>query len=209
VDQRGDHLTPEHLSANLEGALAGFRLEQVRMHLDLCDRCRLLGVRMASTNDVMTALLTHDPGAAFLEALEEFVVDRLDAKDPEPTPPALEREIAAEVERLDAHRWAAVRHALPRPIVAPVAGAPDEVASAEEAEKEIAKAKPAEPEAQRAANAPAPRTAPPPRRAPLRRPRRSGRPVPRRLRSAPPRAQRRGERGAMSRAWSSAPPPRR
>ena len=143
VDQRGDHLTPEHLSANLEGALAGFRLEQVRMHLDLCDRCRLLGVRMASTNDVMTALLTHDPGAAFHQALEEFVVDRLDAKDPEPIPPALEREIAAEVERLDAHRWAAVRHALPRPIVAPVAGAPAEVAAAKEAEKEIAKAKPA------------------------------------------------------------------
>jgi DNA-directed RNA polymerase specialized sigma24 family protein len=158
-EPRDGHLTPEHLSANLEGALEGFKLEQVRMHLDVCERCRLLGVRMASTNDVMKALLTHDPGAAFLEALEESLVDRLDGKDTEPIPPRLEREIAAEVERLDAHRWAAVRHALPRPIVAPVAGAPVEVTAVP----------PATQSAQPRTSPPAHRIAPPP--APKRAPR--------------------------------------
>jgi len=134
-EQRAGHLTPDHLSENLDGVLQGFRFDQVRIHLDMCDHCRLQGLRMASTNDVMQALLTHDPADRFYDALERFLEDSLHAKDPpDSIPPELDRLIAAEVKRIDADRWAAVRRALPRPIVAPVPAAGEEIASMPAAE---------------------------------------------------------------------------
>ena len=67
---------------------------------------------MASANDVLSALLTHDPDDRFLEALQGLLEEQFEANDPaDSIPPGLEPLLATERARLDARRWAAVREA--------------------------------------------------------------------------------------------------
>jgi len=113
--QRVGHLAPDQLSAHLDGAPEGESFDLVRHHLESCEICRAQGLRMASANDVLSALLTHDPDDAFFTALQGFLEEQFHAGDPAASiPPMIERLLATESARLDAHRWTAVRQAIPR-----------------------------------------------------------------------------------------------
>jgi DNA-directed RNA polymerase specialized sigma24 family protein len=116
--QQVGHLAPDQLSAHLDGALEGESFDLVRRHLEGCEICRAQCLRMASADDVLTALLTHDPDDRFFAALQGFLEQQFHANDPAGSiPPELERLLATESARLDARRWAAVRQAIPRPPV--------------------------------------------------------------------------------------------
>ena len=116
-----------HLDGGVESAL-------VRLHLDDCEQCRLESVRMASTDDLLAALLTHEPDERFFAALEAFLEERLHSGDAsESVPPALERVIAAESVRLEAHRWAAVTQAVPSHLAVATLADPEEKPVAAEA----------------------------------------------------------------------------
>jgi DNA-directed RNA polymerase specialized sigma24 family protein len=134
-----DHLTSEELSAHLDGALEGGPFDLVRMHLRRCEHCRLQCVRMASVNDVLRVLMTHDPDERFFEAVEGFLEEQVNAKDAaEAIPQELEALIAAEIARLEAQRWTTVSQAIPSPFGGPLAAvseppAPVATPAAEEA----------------------------------------------------------------------------
>jgi carboxypeptidase family protein len=124
-----------HLDGGVESAL-------VRLHLDDCEQCRHESVRMASTDDLLAALLTHEPDDRFFAALEAFLEERLHSGDAsESIPPALEGVIAAESARLEAHRWARVTQAMPSHLA--VAARPEP-----EVKPVAAEARPAAPEPQ-------------------------------------------------------------
>jgi RNA polymerase sigma-70 factor (ECF subfamily) len=116
------HLTPDQLSAQLDGALEGDSFDLIRHHLAGCEECRLQCMRMASADDVLRALLVHDPEDSFYEPLVAFLEDESNAKEAAGwIPPPLESAIATETARLEEQRWSCVSLAVPRPFVLPAA----------------------------------------------------------------------------------------
>ena len=114
------HLTPDQLSAQLDGTLEGDSSDRIRHHLAGCEECRLQCMRMASADDVLRALLVHDPEDSFHEALIAFLEEEYNAKHAAGwIPPQLESAIAAESARLEERRWSDVSLAVPAPFVLP------------------------------------------------------------------------------------------
>ena len=120
AEESETHLTPDQLSAQLDGALEGASFDLIRHHLAGCEEYRLQCMRMASADDVLRALLVHEPDESFFEALAAFLEEEYEAKEAAGwIPPPLESAIAAETARLTERRWSAVGQAVPRPFVLP------------------------------------------------------------------------------------------
>ncbi len=73
------HLTPEELSAHLDGTLAGAALARAERHLAGCEACRAALADLSTRDDALRPLLEHDPGEAYFETFAARVEDRIRA----------------------------------------------------------------------------------------------------------------------------------
>lgn len=83
------HLDHSELSASLDGALTGSRLEQVVRHLSACRECRDAQARLARQDDALRRLLAQEPGSELLGRLSshtDAVIEAIATGAPVPQP---------------------------------------------------------------------------------------------------------------------------
>jgi hypothetical protein len=83
------HLDHAELSASLDGALTGGRLEHVVRHLSVCRECRDAQARLARQDDALRRLLAQEPGAEQLDRLSSHtaaVIEAIATGAPVPQP---------------------------------------------------------------------------------------------------------------------------
>lgn len=71
------HLTPDQMSALLDGALEGRAREDVERHLAACERCREGLAALSAQDDLLARALEHDPGEAYFERFPGRVAERI------------------------------------------------------------------------------------------------------------------------------------
>src|SRR5262245_39734704 len=74
-----DHLSPNELSAALDGALEGAARARVEGHLAECETCRDALAALAALDRSLRPVLEHDPGDAYFETFPARVEDRIRA----------------------------------------------------------------------------------------------------------------------------------
>ncbi len=75
------HLTPEQLSALVDGALAGRARDEAERHLATCAACRDALAALSAQEEALRRTLTHDPGEAYFESFAGRVQERIRAAD--------------------------------------------------------------------------------------------------------------------------------
>jgi hypothetical protein len=73
------HLTPDQLSALLDGALEARAREEAERHLAGCAPCREALAELATQDQMLQRALDHDPGEAYFESFAARVEDRMRA----------------------------------------------------------------------------------------------------------------------------------
>jgi hypothetical protein len=71
------HLTPDQLSALLDGALEARARAAAERHLEACERCRAELASLASQDELVASALDHDPGEAYFEGFAGRVSERI------------------------------------------------------------------------------------------------------------------------------------
>jgi hypothetical protein len=74
-----NHLSPQELSAHLDGATRGAARERVESHLKTCAACRTALAELAAQDAELRPALEHDPGEAYFESFAARVEDRIRA----------------------------------------------------------------------------------------------------------------------------------
>lgn len=74
-----NHLSPEELSATLDGVLENAARERAERHLAECAQCRKALADLAAQDTALRPLLEHDPGEAYFENFAARVEDRIRA----------------------------------------------------------------------------------------------------------------------------------
>ena len=74
-----NHLTPDQLSALLDGALSDGERERAERHMAECATCRDALAALAAQDRALTPLLEHDPGDAYFQSFAARVEDRIRA----------------------------------------------------------------------------------------------------------------------------------
>jgi len=75
-----NHLTPDQLSALVDGALAARALEQAERHLAGCAACRGALAALSAQEEALKRALAHEPGEAYFAGLADRVGDRIRAE---------------------------------------------------------------------------------------------------------------------------------
>ena len=75
-----NHLTPEELSALVDGALQGRALERAEGHLASCASCREALAALLAQEEALQRVLAHDPGEAYFAGFADRVGNRIRAE---------------------------------------------------------------------------------------------------------------------------------
>jgi hypothetical protein len=75
-----NHLTPDELSAHLDGATTGATRQRAEAHLAGCEICRAALAELAARDRALRSTLEHDPGDAYFETFAARVEDRIRAR---------------------------------------------------------------------------------------------------------------------------------